>query len=112
MEIKARKYELEIPFGHREFDLHTAAQIIYYMKIGKFLFKEGKSDMSLSNTLKFCGLPDERIILKEGKVVKQGKPHNGLEDAKLTAECFSRLVYGKNLLPEYAKFEISEELKP
>ena len=55
--------------------------------------------MGLKNILTFCGMQDNR------------KVHNALEDAKLTAECFSRLVYGKNLFPEYAQFKIPMGLK-
>lgn len=109
--IKVRKYKLELPFHHRTFDLHSIAQARYYQINGKFLIKENKSDMGLSNVLKFCGLKDERIKLEDGKVVKEGKAHNALEDAKLTAECFSRLIYGKGIFEEYKKFKIPEYLK-
>ncbi len=66
--------------------------------------------MGLRNILKLCGIEDERRSVREDKISREGKPHNALEDAKLTAECFSRLVYGKNLFPEYAKFKIPGEL--
>ncbi|HLF53838.1 MAG TPA: hypothetical protein VI544_01540, partial [Candidatus Nanoarchaeia archaeon] len=61
---------------------------------GKFLLEGDHSAMSLSKVLELCGMQDNR------------KAHNGLEDAKLTAECFSRLIYGKGLLPEYSQFEL------
>ena len=95
---KSVKYGLEIPFHHRAFDLHSIASFKYFQIYGKFLIKEGKSDMGLTNTLKFCGLEDNR------------KTHNALEDCKLTAECFSRLIYGKNLFSEYNNFKIPEYL--
>ena len=98
------KYKLKskcfgFPDYHKIFDLHTLAQIIYYLKNNNFFMKEDHSDMGLTNTLEFCGMKDNR------------KAHNALEDAKLTAECFSRLVYGKSLFLEYAQFKISMELK-
>ncbi len=46
-----------------------------------------------------------------GKLLRRGLPHNALTDAKLTAECFSRIVYGKNLLEEFKKFPIPEYLR-
>ena len=48
-------------------------------------------------------MQDHRIStdIKTGAVIRPGVPHNALEDAKLTAECFSRLVYGKEFLPEF-----------
>jgi len=42
--------------------------------------------------------------------LKEGKAHNALEDCRLEAECFSRLVYGQNLIQEYARFPIPKYL--
>ena len=97
---KARKYGLEIPFPHRVFDLHTLAQVKHFQIKKEFLIKENKSDLGLTNILSFVGMRDER----------GAHNHNGLEDAKLEAECFSRLLYGKGLFPEYAQFKIPEYL--
>lgn len=108
---KFRKYKLEIPFHHRTFDLHSISQSKFFEVNKKFLIKENHSNMSLPNTLEFCGIEDERRKVEDNKIVKEGKPHNALEDARLEAECFSRLIYGKNLLPEFAKFKIPEYLK-
>jgi len=66
--------------------------------------------MSLKEILNFCGIPDERIHVKENEISK-GKPHNALEDCKLEGECISRIKFGKNLFPEYAKFPVPEVLK-
>lgn len=96
--IKSVKYGLKIPFHYRSFDLHSIASFKYFQIHGKFLIKEGRSDMGLTNTLNFCGLEDNR------------KEHNALEDCKLTAECFSRLLSGKSLFPKYNKFKIPEYL--
>jgi len=110
---KMEKYELNFKTRYRSFDLCTVAQLRYFQINGKFLFDElGENAMNLSNALKVCGIEDERVKVELNKgVVKKGKPHNALEDAKLTAECFSRLMYGKNLFPEFSKFEIPKELK-
>jgi DNA polymerase III epsilon subunit-like protein len=99
IEIKANKYSLNIPFKYKCFDSHTIAQMIYHKIHGKFLFEEGRSKFSLGDILEFAGMKDNRQI------------HNALEDCKLTAECFSRLIYGKNLFQEYSQFEIPEVLK-
>ncbi|MBR9701382.1 3'-5' exonuclease [Candidatus Pacearchaeota archaeon] len=103
IKVKTMKYFKKDPFSppnhHRAFDLHTIAQIKFFGLNKKFLLKGGNNDMGLRNTLQFCGLKDER------------GHHNALEDAKLTAECFSRLVHGKNLFPEFSKFEIPNYLK-
>jgi len=107
---KASKYGLTTPFHYRAFDLHTIAQTKFHELNKEFLIKENHSVMGLEQVLKFCGLEDNRKQNKEGKIT-EGKPHNALEDAKLTAECFLRLVFGKNLFPEFAKFEIPQELR-
>jgi DNA polymerase III epsilon subunit-like protein len=99
IEIKARGYGLNLPHPHKAFDLHTLAQTKFFEINDKFLIKENKSDLGLTNILSFVGMKDERGT------------HNGLEDAKLEAECFSRLIFGKNLLPEFAEFKIPENLK-
>lgn len=98
LEIKSRKYGLRIPYNYRSFDLHTTAQNKYEDLRGKILTKDMHSDMGLSNILKLCGMKDER------------KAHNALEDAKLTAECYFRLRYGKNLFPRYSQYKIPKGL--
>ena len=99
--IRMQRYGLPRVFGFRAFDLHTIAQIKFQEINNKFSVnrEKGKSDMDLSNILKFCGMEDNR------------QEHDALEDCKLTAECFSRLIYGKNFFPEYKKFLIPEVLK-
>lgn len=99
LENKAWKYELDFPLNHRAFDLHSITQIKYFELNGEFLMNQDKSEMGLGNTLKLVGMSDPR------------KAHNALEDAKLTAECFFRLVYGKSLLAEYFQFKVPKYLK-
>ena len=96
---KARKYGLKIGFHHRAFDLHSIAQTRYFQINKKFLFDFDHSDLGLTNILQFVGMRDDR------------NAHNALEDCKLEAECFSRLVYGKSLFLEYQKFKIPDCLK-
>lgn len=96
---KARKYGLEINFDYKAFDLHSIAQIKYFDINKQFFIEDNKSKMSLKRILEFCGIEDKRGV------------HNALEDVKLTAECFNRLVYGKNLLSEFTKFDTPNYLK-
>ena len=98
LDIKAKKYKLKVPFHYRSFDLHSIAQTKYFELNKKFLIKENHSDMGLTNILKLCGIEDNR------------KAHNALEDCKLTGECFSRLVYGKNMFKEYSMLKIPNYL--
>ncbi len=99
LETKAKKYNIQYPFHHRTFDLHSIAQTIQFKIKNKFLIWDNKSDMGLSNILGFVGMSDNR------------NTHNALEDAKLTAECFSRLIYNKPLLKEYSNLPIPKYLK-
>ena len=109
--LKYFKRDVFWPDNHRPFDIHSIAQVKFFELNGRFLTKEdNNSNMGLWNILGMCGIKDERRTLHEGEIT-EGNPHNALEDAKLTAECFNRLMFGKNLFPEYAKFEIPTELR-
>tara|TARA_Y100000310_G_C20620758_1_gene783149 strand:+ start:296 stop:898 length:603 start_codon:yes stop_codon:yes gene_type:complete len=99
LQIKANKYDLKLPFSHRTFDLHSFAQLKFHEINKNFNLKEGKSNLGLDNITKFCGMEDNRNY------------HNALEDSKLTAECFSRIVYGKNLIEEFKAYPIPSYLK-
>ena len=107
---KARKYRLKKTFHYRSFDLHSISQTVFHRIKGKFSTHEHNSTMDLKSILEFCGVPDLRIQMKDGKVIQEGNPHNALEDCKLTGECFSRLIFGKNFFPEYAKYKIPSYL--
>jgi DNA polymerase III epsilon subunit-like protein len=98
LEQKAKKYGLNFIFGYKAFDTHTLGHYRYFQLNSNFVFKEGISDFGLKSILRFVGIEDKRGF------------HNALEDAKLTAEAFSRLVYGKNLLKEYTEFSIPDYL--
>ena len=111
LKIRADKYNLKFPFHYKCFDLHTIAAIKYLEVNKKFLIEDGKSGMNSSFIFEFCGLKDERVRVKDGKIAKEGKPHNGLEDAKLEAECFFRIVYGMSLLDEFLKFPVPPYLQ-
>jgi DNA polymerase III subunit epsilon len=99
--LKARKYGLDFPIVHRSFDTHSIAATKYLDLNGKLLIdvEKGKSGMSLANILKLCGMENNR------------GSHDALEDAKLTAECLSRIWYGKSIFSEYSQFEIPEALR-
>ncbi len=90
----AHRYHLNWPLAHRTLDLHSVA----YMHMVKAKIEppttKNRSALNLDSITKYCGLDFER------------KKHNALEDTLLEAECFSRLMYNKKLLPEFEKFEI------
>lgn len=109
--VKASKHGLKVPFHHRIFETHSIAALKYLQVNKKLSIEKGHSGLNLTEILKFCGLEDNRRHVKEGQIVKEGKPHNALEDSKMSAECFSRLMYGKNLLEEFKEFPVPDYLK-
>lgn len=115
LQNKSIQYGIENEFrktiGFKGLDTYTIGQLKYLEKNGKFAMKDdGRGDMGLHKVLEFCGIKDNRMALDGEEVKKEGKPHNALEDVKLTAECFSRLMYGKTLFEGFAEFKIPEAL--
>ncbi len=86
--------------------MHGFAAMKYFQVHGKFYLENGKSKLNLANVMEFCGMKDTRIQLKDKNVVKEGTPHNGLEDAKLEADCLSRILFGKGLFKEFDHFKV------
>lgn len=96
---KGRKYNFP-RINFRYLDLHTIAQIVHLKTKQKLkLSFDGWGEMGLKDSSIFCGLKDER------------KEHTGIEDAKFEAEILNRLLFGKNLLPEYASAKIPKYLQ-
>lgn len=77
------------PFGHRYVDSHTLAYEHFAREKKLILKPEGTSAINLDKILEFLGIQ------------VRGGAHNALEDAQLTAEVLSRLIYGKPLLEKY-----------
>ncbi|KKU70659.1 MAG: Exonuclease RNase T and DNA polymerase III [Parcubacteria group bacterium GW2011_GWA2_47_21] len=95
LQATAHRYHLDWKFAHRTIDLHS---VCYSHMIEHGIRPpedKGHSALNLDRILKYVGLRP-----REGK-------HNGLADAKLEAEAFSRLFYKRGLLPEYEKFPIA-----
>jgi len=83
----------------RTVDLHSIAYAEHRKKDISIPLKNGHSDLSLDKIAKHAGLTEEP------------KPHNALNGAKFEAEAFSRIIYGKKLLPDFENFEIPEGLQ-
>lgn len=93
------KYGINYRIGHRTIDLHSIAYKDHLKKGFRVPLKDNRTDLNLDKTLKYVGLSYEP------------KPHNALTGAKMEAEAFSRIIYGKGLLPEFKKYEIPNYLK-
>ena len=93
------RHNLFWQFGRRVLDLHSFGWM-HMAKTGHDIpSRGGRSDLSCDAILKYAGLPPEP------------QPHNGLMGAKMEAEAFSRLIYGKGLLEEFAAHEIPEHFR-
>lgn len=92
------KHNIDWDFGHRILDLHS---VVYAHVMARGEAVPVIGNMSAINSdfiCKYVGLPKETEV------------HNALTGAKWEAEAFSRLFYGKNLLPEFTNNTIPEYL--
>ncbi len=99
MEWEFRQNKLEWPFHFRSVDIHG---LVYGHMRQRGLQPPLRNDVSaigMKKILEYCGLEDPREI------------HNALEDAKLEAECFHRILYGKPMFSEYSDQKIPEYLR-
>ncbi|HED38126.1 MAG TPA: 3'-5' exonuclease [Ignavibacteria bacterium] len=93
-----RRAGIDFKFAVRTVDLHSVAFFDHLKKEITIPHKNKHSDLSLDNIAKYAGLEEEP------------KPHNALNGAKFEAEAFSRIVYGKQLLPEFKKHKVPKYL--
>src|SRR3989344_142634 len=84
------------PFAYRTIDTHTLAYMHIIMNGQKppFDSEKGHSALNLDAVLNYSGIPDEP------------EPHNALTGALSHVEVISRLLYDKQLLPEFKQFSI------
>jgi len=108
---KAEKYGLNMEIHRRSIDLHSLAFLRHSQVYGKLPIKNGISFLNLREILNFVGIKDERRHVSGGEIIAEGKFHGALEDCRLEAEAFSRLLYGKSLFKEYFQFPVPDYLK-
>ena len=92
-------YNLPWDFGHRKIDIHSISYAIA-IKNG---FEISTNEYNTSNfnsdaIMEFVGIPKEK------------KPHIALNGVLCETEALSRLIYGKNLLPEFSKYTVPDYL--
>lgn len=99
LRIQLKKYGFgDIRIGHRIVDLHSIC-FAKMMELNHHIpLRNNRTDVNLDTILAFCGLKPRLGT------------HNALEDCKLEAECFSRIIFGKSLLNIYADFDIPKYL--
>ena len=82
------------PFAHRTVDTHTIAYMHYILHGKEVPIAKRHSALNIEAVCAYIGIPGEP------------EPHNALTGALTHAEMFSRLVYGKKLLPEFDQYEV------
>ena len=87
-----QRAKINFAFPYRTIDLHTLAYTTCRTKGIPIPERNGHPALSSDAVMRLLGLPEEP------------KPHIALMGAKIAAEAFSRLMYGKNLLPEFAEY--------
>ncbi|MHB8651804.1 MAG: 3'-5' exonuclease [Minisyncoccota bacterium] len=92
-----RRAGVEFRFAHRNLDTHSVAYAYFRSRGVTIPLKETdqQSALSLDKILEMLGIPPEP------------KPHIALNGAKLEAEALSRMMFGKNLLPEFEIYPVS-----
>jgi len=90
----SKGYELEKGFGKRYVDLHSQTYTHILSRGLEPPLKDGRTAIDFNKALEYVGL------------LKEPRPHNALTGAKMGAEAFSRLIYGKNLLKEFYQYTI------
>ena len=96
--VSGNREHVLFPLPYRMIDLHSIAAADM-MRQGKVITVENNvSAISLDRVLTYVGLPSEPL------------PHHALTGAKMEAEAFSRIIYGRNLLPEFQKHAVPEYL--
>jgi len=94
LDESAERYHLQLPFPKRSLDLHSIC-FAHMIKNGftpPIVNKHSAVNSDL--IMQYVGIPTEP------------KPHIALNGALYEAEAFNRLLYGKNLLPEFAEYPI------
>ncbi len=89
-----KRANIEWRFSFRTLDLHAVMYARFLQEGREVPLKFDQSALSLGKILTSLGLPEEP------------KPHIALNGAKYEAEAFSRIIHGKNLLPEFTQYPI------
>lgn len=94
IEAACRRAGIECPFAHRVIDSHSLCWLHMKLRGIEPPVAKQHSALNLTAVLAYCGLPEEP------------KPHNALTGAYCHAEAIARIAYTKNLLPDFASYEI------
>jgi DNA polymerase III epsilon subunit-like protein len=94
LKYTAYRYHINWTFAERTVDLHSVSYAHHLQNEKELPRKNTHSALNLAATLKYVGISDYSV------------PHHALEDTKLAAEAFFRLLYNKGLFEEFSQFKI------
>lgn len=94
LEKAAQREHINWTFARHAVDLHTLCYAHMRTNNVPVPIKNNHSALNLARILEYVGLGEIDV------------PHHALEDARLTAEAMSRLLYGKHLFNEFNRTPI------
>lgn len=94
MKESLKRHKFEWVFGYGKVDTYTTAINYYLANNLPIQMKNNYYVIHLEEILERVGLP------------KRTEKHNALEDVKLEAEAYSRMIFGLKLLKEYKSCEL------
>jgi len=94
-----RRAKIDYRFAVRSVDLHSVCYADFLIHGTEPPLKNDHTDLDLDAIANYVGMPSEP------------KPHNALNGAKYEAEAFNRLLYGKNLLEEFAEYPVVKAMQ-
>jgi len=98
LQTSHERYGMSFNFPHRTIDVHTLTYMHLIKRGVTPPLDNNRTAINSSFVQNYVGIPEEP------------KPHNALNGAKVSGEAISRLLYGKNLLPEFKDFPVPEYL--
>jgi DNA polymerase III epsilon subunit-like protein len=90
---------LDYNMGKRKIDQHSIVYAHFLKRKINPPLKDGSSDLNSDIIMKYVGLPSEP------------RPHRALNGARYETESLSRLIFGKGVFDEFAKYAIPDYLR-
>ncbi|MEX0931362.1 MAG: 3'-5' exonuclease [Candidatus Paceibacterota bacterium] len=90
----AKRYHIDWPLAYRTVDLHSVCVTHMLERKKELPIEKERSALTSDAIFSYVGLPAEP------------HPHNALVGAQMEAEAFSRLFWGKKLLPDFERYDM------
>ena len=94
LEEAAGRAGINFPLAHRSIDQHSVTATHMLQNNLQIPIEKGRTAINSDFIMRYVGIPAEP------------RPHNALNGALWEAEALSRMLYGKNLLKQFEKYEI------